>query len=161
MDVRHPSFPSNLLFACLCMRLHMCLNSNLSSPFLLPACPAGTYKPEGTPGGLGTCLPCPDVQHTSQPGSTSLSDCVCKPGSQPIGLSCQSKWSVHWFTLVGLNPEQRQFTFDSYSQLTKHVRDLACIVSMKTSTVGSFTDLKPWISCKSFPRQYLLFNKWL
>ncbi|XP_039996882.1 sushi, von Willebrand factor type A, EGF and pentraxin domain-containing protein 1 isoform X2 [Xiphias gladius] len=53
------------------------------------ACPPGTYKPEGTPGGLSTCLPCPDLQHTSQPGSTSLNDCVCKLGYQPIGMTCQ------------------------------------------------------------------------
>uniref|UniRef100_A0A3Q3JW62 Sushi, von Willebrand factor type A, EGF and pentraxin domain-containing protein 1 n=1 Tax=Monopterus albus TaxID=43700 RepID=A0A3Q3JW62_MONAL len=53
------------------------------------ACPPGTYKPEGTPGGLSTCLSCPDLQHTSQPGSTSLSDCVCKPGYQPTGMNCQ------------------------------------------------------------------------
>nr|XP_043878628.1 sushi, von Willebrand factor type A, EGF and pentraxin domain-containing protein 1 isoform X4 [Solea senegalensis] len=53
------------------------------------ACPPGTYKPEGTPGGLSTCLPCPDLQHTSQPGSTSLIDCICKPGYQPIGMTCQ------------------------------------------------------------------------
>ncbi|AWO97474.1 putative sushi von Willebrand factor type A EGF and pentraxin domain-containing protein 1 [Scophthalmus maximus] len=53
------------------------------------ACPPGTYKPEGTPGGLSTCLPCPDLQHTSQPGSTSVSDCVCKPGYQPVGMTCQ------------------------------------------------------------------------
>ncbi|XP_008281602.1 sushi, von Willebrand factor type A, EGF and pentraxin domain-containing protein 1 [Stegastes partitus] len=53
------------------------------------ACPPGTYKPEGTPGGLSTCLSCPDSQHTSQPGSTSVDDCVCKPGYQPIGMTCQ------------------------------------------------------------------------
>ncbi|XP_069375236.1 sushi, von Willebrand factor type A, EGF and pentraxin domain-containing protein 1 isoform X3 [Paralichthys olivaceus] len=53
------------------------------------ACPPGTYKPEGTPGGLSTCLPCPDLQHTSQPGSTSVSDCVCRPGYQPLGMTCQ------------------------------------------------------------------------
>ncbi|KAI3375735.1 hypothetical protein L3Q82_004034 [Scortum barcoo] len=52
-------------------------------------CPPGTYKPEGTPGGLSTCLSCPDPQHTSQPGSTSLSDCICKPGYQPVGMTCQ------------------------------------------------------------------------
>uniref|UniRef100_A0A8C2X8M0 Sushi, von Willebrand factor type A, EGF and pentraxin domain-containing protein 1 n=1 Tax=Cyclopterus lumpus TaxID=8103 RepID=A0A8C2X8M0_CYCLU len=52
-------------------------------------CPPGTYKPEGAPGGLSTCLSCPDSQHTSQPGSTSLSDCVCKPGYEPIGMTCQ------------------------------------------------------------------------
>uniref|UniRef100_A0AAQ5XF31 Sushi, von Willebrand factor type A, EGF and pentraxin domain-containing protein 1 n=1 Tax=Amphiprion ocellaris TaxID=80972 RepID=A0AAQ5XF31_AMPOC len=53
------------------------------------ACPPGTYKPEGTPGGLSTCLSCPDSQHTSQPGSTSVDDCVCKPGYQPVGMTCQ------------------------------------------------------------------------
>ncbi|CAN9509297.1 unnamed protein product [Ophioblennius macclurei] len=53
------------------------------------ACPPGTYKPEGAPGGPGTCLPCPDPQHTSQPGSTSLDDCVCRPGYQPVGVACQ------------------------------------------------------------------------
>ncbi|PWA28849.1 hypothetical protein CCH79_00012875 [Gambusia affinis] len=53
------------------------------------ACPPGTYKPEGTPGGLTTCLSCPDAQHTSQPGSTALHDCVCKPGYQPVGMTCQ------------------------------------------------------------------------
>ncbi|XP_017288668.1 sushi, von Willebrand factor type A, EGF and pentraxin domain-containing protein 1 isoform X3 [Kryptolebias marmoratus] len=53
------------------------------------ACPPGTYKPEATPGGLSTCLSCPDTQHTSQPGSTSLDDCLCKPGYQPIGMTCQ------------------------------------------------------------------------
>lgn len=58
------------------------------------ACPPGTYKPEGAPGGPGTCLPCPDAQHTSQPGSTSVNDCVCKPGYQPIGMTCQSKWGL-------------------------------------------------------------------
>uniref|UniRef100_A0A671UN51 Sushi, von Willebrand factor type A, EGF and pentraxin domain-containing protein 1 n=1 Tax=Sparus aurata TaxID=8175 RepID=A0A671UN51_SPAAU len=53
------------------------------------ACPSGTYKPEGAPGGLSTCLSCPDPQHTSQPGSTSVSDCICKPGYQPEGMTCQ------------------------------------------------------------------------
>ncbi|XP_018585768.2 sushi, von Willebrand factor type A, EGF and pentraxin domain-containing protein 1 isoform X1 [Scleropages formosus] len=54
------------------------------------ACPPGTYKPEGIPGGLSTCLPCPDEHHTSQPGSTSLSDCVCEPGYRPVGGTCQA-----------------------------------------------------------------------
>ncbi|XP_047448268.1 sushi, von Willebrand factor type A, EGF and pentraxin domain-containing protein 1 isoform X2 [Mugil cephalus] len=53
------------------------------------ACPPGTYKPEGTPGGLSTCLLCPDTHHTSQPGSTSIDDCECKPGYQPVGMTCQ------------------------------------------------------------------------
>nr|XP_046174411.1 sushi, von Willebrand factor type A, EGF and pentraxin domain-containing protein 1-like isoform X1 [Oncorhynchus gorbuscha] len=53
------------------------------------ACPPGTYKPQGTPGGLGTCLPCPDQHHTSQPSSTSRSDCVCKQGYRPQGKTCE------------------------------------------------------------------------
>ncbi|XP_061107701.1 sushi, von Willebrand factor type A, EGF and pentraxin domain-containing protein 1 isoform X3 [Conger conger] len=53
------------------------------------ACPPGTYKPEGSPGGLGTCTPCPDELHTSQPGSTSINDCVCKPGHSPVGETCE------------------------------------------------------------------------
>ncbi|KAG7461968.1 hypothetical protein MATL_G00196770 [Megalops atlanticus] len=53
------------------------------------ACPSGTYKPEGSPGGLSTCIPCPDQHHTSQPGSTSMEDCVCKPGYSPVGKTCE------------------------------------------------------------------------
>ncbi|CAB1351530.1 unnamed protein product, partial [Coregonus sp. 'balchen'] len=53
------------------------------------ACPPGTYKPEGTPGGLSTCLLCPDQHHTSQPGSTSPSDCVCKQGYRSQGKTCE------------------------------------------------------------------------
>uniref|UniRef100_A0A8C4ZWE3 Sushi, von Willebrand factor type A, EGF and pentraxin domain-containing protein 1 n=1 Tax=Gadus morhua TaxID=8049 RepID=A0A8C4ZWE3_GADMO len=53
------------------------------------ACPPGTYKPEVTPGGRGTCQACPDPQHTSQPGSTALTDCVCQPGYRAVGLACQ------------------------------------------------------------------------
>lgn len=53
------------------------------------ACPPGTYKPEVTPGGPGTCLSCPDPEHTSRPGSTALTDCVCKPGYRATGWTCQ------------------------------------------------------------------------
>uniref|UniRef100_A0AAY4CTR2 Sushi, von Willebrand factor type A, EGF and pentraxin domain-containing protein 1 n=1 Tax=Denticeps clupeoides TaxID=299321 RepID=A0AAY4CTR2_9TELE len=52
------------------------------------ACPSGTYKPEATPGGLGTCIPCPDNHHTSQPGSTALSDCVCQEGYMSVEKTC-------------------------------------------------------------------------
>lgn len=75
------------------------------------ACPPGTYKPEGAPGGPSTCLPCPDLQHTSQPGSTAPSDCVCKPGYQPVGMTCQSEWNWCdiWFTPPGPNsPKHRR-----------------------------------------------------
>ncbi|KAF4019587.1 hypothetical protein G4228_011363 [Cervus hanglu yarkandensis] len=53
------------------------------------ACPSGTYKPEGSPGGISTCLPCPDEHHTSPPGSTSPEDCVCKEGYQASGQTCK------------------------------------------------------------------------
>uniref|UniRef100_A0A8C4N059 Sushi, von Willebrand factor type A, EGF and pentraxin domain-containing protein 1 n=1 Tax=Equus asinus asinus TaxID=83772 RepID=A0A8C4N059_EQUAS len=53
------------------------------------ACPSGTYKPEGSPGGISTCLPCPDENHTSRPGSTSPEDCVCKEGYRASGQTCE------------------------------------------------------------------------
>ncbi|XP_068090442.1 sushi, von Willebrand factor type A, EGF and pentraxin domain-containing protein 1 isoform X2 [Hyperolius riggenbachi] len=53
------------------------------------ACPSGTYKPEGSPGGVSTCLSCPDPNHTSPPGSTSVEDCVCKEGYEQDGKICK------------------------------------------------------------------------
>ncbi|XP_070287020.1 sushi, von Willebrand factor type A, EGF and pentraxin domain-containing protein 1 [Myotis yumanensis] len=53
------------------------------------ACPPGTFKPEGVPGGISTCLPCPDENHTSPPGSTSPEDCVCKEGYRASGQTCE------------------------------------------------------------------------
>lgn len=70
------------------------------SCLFLTVCPPGTYKPEATPGGLSTCLSCPDTQHTSQPGSTSLDDCVCKPGYQPIGMTCQGKRNLAFTQII-------------------------------------------------------------
>uniref|UniRef100_A0A3B3T3R4 Sushi, von Willebrand factor type A, EGF and pentraxin domain-containing protein 1 n=1 Tax=Paramormyrops kingsleyae TaxID=1676925 RepID=A0A3B3T3R4_9TELE len=52
-------------------------------------CPPGTYKPERVPGGPSTCLSCPDEHHTSQPGSSSLSDCVCETGYSTVNGSCE------------------------------------------------------------------------
>ncbi|XP_076997754.1 sushi, von Willebrand factor type A, EGF and pentraxin domain-containing protein 1 isoform X2 [Tamandua tetradactyla] len=54
------------------------------------ACPSGTYKPEGSPGGVSTCIPCPDENHTSPPGSTSLEDCVCRKGYRASGQTCEA-----------------------------------------------------------------------
>ncbi|XP_067257602.1 sushi, von Willebrand factor type A, EGF and pentraxin domain-containing protein 1 isoform X5 [Chanodichthys erythropterus] len=53
------------------------------------ACPSGTYKPESVSGGVSTCLPCPDPHHTSRPGSTDISDCVCMEGFRPLNNTCQ------------------------------------------------------------------------
>ncbi|XP_072444221.1 sushi, von Willebrand factor type A, EGF and pentraxin domain-containing protein 1 isoform X6 [Chiloscyllium punctatum] len=53
------------------------------------ACPSGTYKVEAKPGGISTCLHCPDENYTSLPGSTSIKDCVCKEGFKLIGHTCQ------------------------------------------------------------------------
>ncbi|CAH2293998.1 sushi, von Willebrand factor type A, EGF and pentraxin domain-containing 1 [Pelobates cultripes] len=53
------------------------------------ACPSGTYKPEGSPGGVSTCIPCPDPNHTSSPGSTSVDDCFCKEGYEENSQTCK------------------------------------------------------------------------
>ncbi|KAF4804058.1 Sushi, von Willebrand factor type A, EGF and pentraxin domain-containing protein 1 [Turdus rufiventris] len=53
------------------------------------ACPPGTYKPEGSPGGISTCISCPDDNHTSPPGSTSLEDCTCQEGYRAVGQTCE------------------------------------------------------------------------
>nr|XP_028567204.1 sushi, von Willebrand factor type A, EGF and pentraxin domain-containing protein 1 [Podarcis muralis] len=53
------------------------------------ACPPGTYKPEGSPGGISTCISCPDENHTSPPGSTSVEDCRCKEGYRSSGQTCE------------------------------------------------------------------------
>ncbi|XP_042551824.1 sushi, von Willebrand factor type A, EGF and pentraxin domain-containing protein 1 [Dipodomys spectabilis] len=53
------------------------------------ACPSGTYKPEALPGGISTCISCPDENHTSPPGSTAPEDCVCKEGYRASGHTCQ------------------------------------------------------------------------
>uniref|UniRef100_A0A8C8AQF1 Sushi, von Willebrand factor type A, EGF and pentraxin domain-containing protein 1 n=1 Tax=Otus sunia TaxID=257818 RepID=A0A8C8AQF1_9STRI len=53
------------------------------------ACPPGTYKPEGSPGGISTCISCPDENHTSPPGSTSVEDCTCQEGYRAVGQTCE------------------------------------------------------------------------
>uniref|UniRef100_A0A8C0BA79 Sushi, von Willebrand factor type A, EGF and pentraxin domain-containing protein 1 n=1 Tax=Buteo japonicus TaxID=224669 RepID=A0A8C0BA79_9AVES len=55
------------------------------------ACPPGTYKPEGSPGGISTCTSCPDENHTSPPGSTSIEDCTCQEGYHAVGQTCEGK----------------------------------------------------------------------
>ena len=47
-----------------------------------PECPPGTYKPTSIPGDITTCIKCPDSNHISKPGSTSVEDCYCKRGYQ-------------------------------------------------------------------------------
>ncbi|XP_010084896.1 PREDICTED: sushi, von Willebrand factor type A, EGF and pentraxin domain-containing protein 1-like, partial [Pterocles gutturalis] len=55
----------------------------------MSACPPGTYKPEGSPGGISTCISCPDENHTSPPGSTSIEDCTCQEGYRAVGQTCE------------------------------------------------------------------------
>ncbi|KAK2521486.1 Svep1 [Columba livia] len=57
--------------------------------FTSAACPPGTYKPEGSPGGISTCISCPDENHTSPPGSTSIEDCTCREGYHAVGKTCE------------------------------------------------------------------------
>ncbi|MBZ3871175.1 Sushi, von Willebrand factor type A, EGF and pentraxin domain-containing protein 1 [Sciurus carolinensis] len=59
------------------------------------ACPPGTYKPEGSPGGISTCIPCPDENHTSPPGSTAPEDCVCREGYRASGQTCEVRTCPH------------------------------------------------------------------
>ncbi|XP_052257236.1 sushi, von Willebrand factor type A, EGF and pentraxin domain-containing protein 1-like isoform X1 [Dreissena polymorpha] len=44
------------------------------------ACPASTYKPNDHPGDVRTCVKCPDENHVTEPGSTSIEQCLCKKG---------------------------------------------------------------------------------
>ncbi|XP_053321831.1 sushi, von Willebrand factor type A, EGF and pentraxin domain-containing protein 1 [Spea bombifrons] len=94
------------------------------------ACPSGTYKPEGSPGGVSTCIPCPDPNHTSLPGSTSIDDCFCKEGYEQSGEVCKV---VHCPEL--LPPENGYFVQNSCNN---HF-DAACGIRCKTGfeLVGS------------------------
>ncbi|KAM9329386.1 sushi, von Willebrand factor type A, EGF and pentraxin domain-containing protein 1 [Gastrophryne carolinensis] len=94
------------------------------------ACPAGTYKPEALPGGVSTCIPCPDPNHSSLPGSTSLEDCVCKDGYEQEGQSCKV---VHCPEL--LPPENGYFI----QNICNNHFDAACGIRCKTGfeLVGS------------------------
>ena len=57
----------------------------LFDPFpLYIACPTGTYKPEALPGGVSTCHPCPDENHITRTGSTSINECRCNAGFETI-----------------------------------------------------------------------------
>lgn len=46
------------------------------------ACPSGTYKADETPGDVLTCTKCPDENHITEPGATSVHQCVCRKGYQ-------------------------------------------------------------------------------
>ncbi|XP_033101174.1 sushi, von Willebrand factor type A, EGF and pentraxin domain-containing protein 1-like isoform X2 [Anneissia japonica] len=57
------------------------------------ACPSNTYKSEPSPGGIGTCIPCPQPYRSSPAGSTALSDCKCDEGftekhGRCVGIQC-------------------------------------------------------------------------
>lgn len=65
---------------------------NLYSASFYAACPAGTYKKTSSPGDISSCISCPDVNQVSLPGSTSLDQCLCKPGFQKVGKKCVGKW---------------------------------------------------------------------
>ncbi|XP_053395851.1 sushi, von Willebrand factor type A, EGF and pentraxin domain-containing protein 1-like [Mercenaria mercenaria] len=44
------------------------------------ACPSGTYKSDKIPGDVFTCTKCPDENHITVPGATSVQQCVCRKG---------------------------------------------------------------------------------
>ena len=55
----------------------------------MAACPGGTYRSEGGPGDLRSCKPCPDENHISEAGSTSVEQCRCQRGYVAEGTTCQ------------------------------------------------------------------------
>ncbi|KAL4236643.1 biological adhesion [Mactra antiquata] len=44
------------------------------------ACPSGTYKADKRTGDVHTCSKCPDENHVTEPGATSVHQCVCRKG---------------------------------------------------------------------------------
>ncbi|XP_068228821.1 sushi, von Willebrand factor type A, EGF and pentraxin domain-containing protein 1-like isoform X2 [Palaemon carinicauda] len=51
-------------------------------------CPAGTYRDTQGPGDVSSCIPCPDPQMMSEPGSTDASQCYCKRSYKQVGNEC-------------------------------------------------------------------------
>ncbi|XP_023320541.1 sushi, von Willebrand factor type A, EGF and pentraxin domain-containing protein 1 [Eurytemora carolleeae] len=51
-------------------------------------CPAGTYKPRLDPGDRRSCIPCPDENQISSPGSFSALQCHCKEGYEIRNGKC-------------------------------------------------------------------------
>lgn len=98
------SGPTHVLWF-LCFLSLKSIASSMSVPYhtlILPfisgwsACPAGTYKDRPGPGDIASCLPCPDPNMMSVPGSSSVHQCYCKGGYNQVGLQCQSKLPP-WF----------------------------------------------------------------
>ncbi|XP_078575446.1 sushi, von Willebrand factor type A, EGF and pentraxin domain-containing protein 1-like isoform X3 [Branchiostoma floridae x Branchiostoma japonicum] len=68
------------------------------------ACPVGTYKPVAAPGGINTCLKCPDPHHVTPLAATSTQQCRCKVGYRDDGGGhCQV------VTCPALSPPERGY----------------------------------------------------
>ncbi|XP_035698610.1 sushi, von Willebrand factor type A, EGF and pentraxin domain-containing protein 1-like [Branchiostoma floridae] len=68
------------------------------------ACPVGTYKPVAAPGGINTCLKCPDPHHVTPLAATSTQQCRCKAGYRDDGGGhCQV------VTCPALSPPERGY----------------------------------------------------
>ncbi|XP_052776199.1 sushi, von Willebrand factor type A, EGF and pentraxin domain-containing protein 1-like isoform X1 [Mya arenaria] len=52
------------------------------------ACPTGTYKSHDRPGDVRTCVKCPDENHVTVPGATSMEQCVCRKGYRNFVDGC-------------------------------------------------------------------------
>lgn len=63
---------ANLLYCILCIPL--------VKDFNIVACPSGTYKSDDNTGDVRTCIKCPDDNHVTEPGATSVEQCVCRKG---------------------------------------------------------------------------------
>ena len=94
-------------------------------------CPSGTYKPDKIPGDVLTCTKCPDENHITVPGATSIQQCVCRKGYRNIeNKGCAG------------NPV---FKFTFWIQIDKVIY---CIVSVEVSS-GRMTSLHVYLSCGS------------
>ncbi|XP_022100203.1 sushi, von Willebrand factor type A, EGF and pentraxin domain-containing protein 1-like isoform X2 [Acanthaster planci] len=80
------------------------------------ACPAGTYKPQAIPGGISTCRACPDPNHTSGPGSISVTDCTCRSGYQAV----DGESACRMITCPALSPPTNGFFVTGQCSNTIH-----------------------------------------
>ncbi|XP_069128762.1 sushi, von Willebrand factor type A, EGF and pentraxin domain-containing protein 1-like [Argopecten irradians] len=63
-------------FLCVCQNGHF----GTGLPGECFPCPPGTYKATRGPGDETSCTSCPDINHITEPGATSSSQCYCKLG---------------------------------------------------------------------------------
>ncbi|GAB6029547.1 hypothetical protein CHUAL_005296 [Chamberlinius hualienensis] len=61
---------------------------NFNGKIYFSACPTGTYGDEEGLADVSGCKQCPENRNISKLGSSSIDDCLCRHGYQPINNSC-------------------------------------------------------------------------